>query len=631
MTRVVIIRAACRRISSWFAFAAVAAALALVAPDAARAADPQAYRVELASTGLDALDETLDATSELKSLQDSAPVSPFGLIVRARADADRLKTVLESFGYYESAVAITIDGRHLNDPELGEHLSALPNGSRAGVAVKYTLGPLYHLRRIDIDGSLPDSARGALGLSPGAPAVAAVVLAGGARLLTALQEQGYAFAKVDPPVAYEDQTQPLLDLKFHVAAGPRVKIGAIRIVGLKRVRESLVSSRLLLHPGDPYSPSAIERARRDLLDLRVFDAVSVQTGTAADSRGGVPVTFDVHERLRHAASISAAYSSDLGGSGGVAWTNRNLFGRAERLSIAAAVTNMGGSAATGLGYDTSAKLLKPDFGHRDQSLQFAVTAVKQSLQAYQQTAVTTGTSLVRKLSNVWSASIGVTTANETIVQEGATHSYTLVATPIGVAYDSTNLNSPLDDPIHGMRDSVTVTPTHSIGATSATFLITQVKLAAYFDLHSFAPVPAGRSVIALRALAGLARGAGEFSLPPDQRFYGGGSGTIRGFRYQSVGPLFPDGNPIGGTAITAGSVEFRQRFGKRFGAVVFVDGGQVSASLNPLPSVLCFGAGAGMRYYTPIGPVRFDVAVPTRRCTAHDDSFEIYVGLGQAF
>jgi translocation and assembly module TamA len=63
---------------------------------------------------------------------------------------------------------------------------------------------------------------------------------------------------------------------------------------------------------------------------------------------------------------------------------------------------------------------------------------------------------------------------------------------------------------------------------------------------------------------------------------------------------------------------------------VFVDGGQVSANLNPLAGTLRFGTGAGVRYYTPIGPIRLDVAVPVER-RANDDAFEIYIGLGQAF
>ncbi len=68
-----------------------------------------------------------------------------------------------------------------------------------------------------------------------------------------------------------------------------------------------------------------------------------------------------------------------------------------------------------------------------------------------------------------------------------------------------------------------------------------MKVSGYFDFNHLFPVDPGRSVLAARALAGVAQGASEFSLPPDQRFYGGGSGTIRGYRYQSVGPQFADG------------------------------------------------------------------------------------------
>jgi translocation and assembly module TamA len=95
-------------------------------------------------------------------------------------------------------------------------------------------------------------------------------------------------------------------------------------------------------------------------------------------------------------------------------------------------------------------------------------------------------------------------------------------------------------------------------------------------------------------------------------------------------------------------LELRQRFGTNFGAAVFVDAGEVTANLGAVPGAvsdgLRVGFGAGMRYYTPIGPIRFDVAVPTQRrrgaCVAStispppacgDDALEIYIGLGQAF
>jgi translocation and assembly module TamA len=631
---------------------------------AAHAADPQPYRVELESTGDGDLDSALRAASELLSLRGDAPVSPFGLIARARGEVDRLKTVTESYGYYQSAVTIKIEGKGLSSPGLAEALMALPKGQEAGVDVSFVLGPLYHLRKVTLDGTLPESAAGSFTLAPGAPAVASEVLAAGARVLTTLQQQGYAFAKVDPPVAYEDQTLPVLDVTFHVEAGARVKIGEIRFDGLKRVHEKRVRRRLTLRSGQLYNPSAIEAARRDLSTLGPFSAISVQLGTA-DADGDVPVTFFVRERPRHAVTVNTAYSTDLGGSGGITWTDRNVFGNAEQLKITASLINLGGTSTTGIGYDTSAKFTVPDLGHRDQSVQVSVGAIKQSLLAYDQKAITTGVTVNRKLSSVWSASAGVAASNELIDQEGINYNYTLLALPLGISYDSTNLASPLDDPTHGMRDSLSVAPTLAFGRPNATFIISQIKVAAYFDLHDLGVGDPGRTVLAARALAGQASGAGEFSLPPDQRFYGGGSGTVRGFRYQGVGPQFcvknyvpapgqscpTDGNPIGGTAIIAGTLEWRQRFGQNLGGAVFVDAGQVSASLKPLPSDFRVGAGVGVRYYTPIGPIRFDVAVPTRRKpgryysvvnpaapntlqTQHepgDDAFEIYIGLGQAF
>lgn len=628
------------------------------------AADTQSYVVDLGTAGSDEMADTLAATSDLQNLRDSAPVSPFGLIARARSDRDRLKTVLESYGYYQSRVLISIDGTELDNVLLGENLSKLPAGAKARVVIRFELGPLYHVRRVQLDGTLPASARESFALAAGDPAVAARVLNAGTRLLNALHEQGYAFARVDAPVAHEDATDPVLDINYHVETGPAVKIGEIHFAGMKRVREAALRKRLLLHTGQEYSSSAVERARKDLLGLGVLSGINARLGTAVDATGGVPITFDVKERARHALSFTGAYSSDLGGSVGSTWTDRDLAGGAQQLSITGTVIGLGGSAITALGYNTSIKYLIPDFGARDQSLQFAVGAIKQSLQAYDQKAVTAGVTLSRKLSSIWSASVGVAAAKEQITQQALTSAagqanglalvapyttdYTLLTVPVTLSYDSTDLASPLDDPLHGMRNSISITPTRSIGANASTFVITQIKYSGYVDLGSLLRGTPGRSVLALRGLAGLAEGATELSLPPDQRFYGGGSNTIRGYEYQSVGPIFNcppnlpatvscSQNPTGGTAIVAGTVEFRQRFGKSWGSAIFVDGGQVSDSLRLEPNISRIGVGAGVRYYTPIGPIRVDFAVPIHTGnvppsqTYDEPRFQIYIGLGQSF
>ena len=613
---------------SWRCVSLVLAAAALYMPWA-QAADPQKYHVRLLATGDGRRDSTLKATSQLESLAAS-PVGPVGLIYRARADVSRLQTVLESFGYYQSSVAISFNGVRLEDPGLPDVLSSLPAGSDAECKISFALGPLYHLGRIDLDGVPSEGVAAPLDLSPGEPAIAANVLAATARLQAALQNRGFAFAKVEAPVAYEVPERHVLDLRIHAVAGPKVQLGEIRIVGLRRVHESLLRQRLRLHEGDTYSNTAIEQARTDLLALAVFVTVSVHVGTAVDGRGRVPITFYVQERPRHAASLRADYSSDLGGSGGLTWSNRNVFGNAERLDLSASAINIGGNATGAVGYDISTRYVIPDVLRRDQSLQLSLGALKQSLQAYDQREQTAALTVRRKLSSVWSASAGVSAAYNSVVQEGDRHDYTLLALPLGLSYDSTDLAAPLDDPLHGLRANLTVAPTVSLGHPNSTFVVIQVLVVSYLDLHTLLKTDPGRSVLVLRTLGGLAAGAGQFDLPPDQRFYAGGSGTIRGYRYQSVGPRFPDGTPTGGTALSAVSLEFRQRFGQRIGAAVFADAGLVSQSVNPFAGDGRLGLGAGLRYYTPLGPLRVDVAIPTKR-RPDDDRFEIYVGLGQSF
>jgi translocation and assembly module TamA len=256
--------------------------------------------------------------------------------------------------------------------------------------------------------------------------------------------------------------------------------------------------------------------------------------------------------------------------------------------------------------------------------------LKQDLEAYDQQAVTAAAWLRRKLSPQWEIGLGLSGEVERIEQEGVTRDYVLLGLPLTAKYDGTGLTNPLDDPTHGFRATFSATPTLSFGSQTDTFLVLQANGSAYIDLGRYWSAVPGRSVLAFRGLIGSILGGAQFSLPPDQRFYAGGSATVRGFKYQSIGPLFPDDNPEGGTAVDAATIEFRQRLFGDFGGAVFIDAGQVSAQETPFIGTLRVGAGLGVRYYTPIGAVRLDVAVPVNRPPG-GDRFELYIGLGQAF
>ena len=595
-----------------------------------QAADPVGYTVMLKPTGDAALDSALNGTSQLEALRKNAPAGPFALVARARSDVSRLQTATDSFGYYQAKITVTINGSGLDDPGLPDALGALPSGSQAKVDISIDKGPLFHLRHVVLDGTVPPEAAAQFKLAPGDPAAAAPVQQAGVTLLNALQEEGYALAKVDPPVATEIPGAHALDVRFHVETGPRVDLGPITITGLQRVHESYVRRRLLLHEGQLFQPSKIEAARQDLASVGVFSGIKISAAKKLDPLGEIPLRVDVSERKRHAVTFNIAYSTDLGASGGVTWSDRNLLGNAEQLNLTADITGLGGSADSGLGYLAKAQFLKPDFYHRDQTFEFDIEGLKQDLDSYNQTAIIVGPVLTRKLSKEWTVSVGLTGTEERILQEGVNRDYTLVAVPVTGHFDNTRVATPLDDPLHGIRALLIATPTESLSGKSATFVILQAQASTYFDLTHLGLAKPGRTVLAFHGVLGTAQGASDFELPPDQRFYAGGSGTVRGFKYQSVGPLFADNNPVGGTAIDAGTIELRQRVWGNIGAAVFIDAGQVSTSSSPFSGTLEEGAGVGVRYYTPIGPLRVDFAVPISK-ESGGDSFELYLGLGQAF
>lgn len=607
----------------WRVALLICTALAPAATADGLAANPQPYTVKLAPTGNAALDAALKDSSSLISLRKTGPAGPFALVTRAQQDAGRFTTALQSFGYYDGKPEIDIAGHNLDDPTLPDFLDRVPAGHSVAVDVHFALGPLFHLRHVAIQGEVPSDVRAKLPpVVPGAPAVASEVLAAQQRLLDQLRNDGHALAKVDTPIAIEIPAQHALDVTYQVDAGPRVDLGPVTVQGLKGVNAGFIQRRLTLHQGEQFSPAAIEAARQDLISTGVFSTVRVNTPDRLDPEGQLPLTFVVVEQPRHVVGLNAAYSTDLGFSAGATWSDRNLFGNAEQLNLHAKATQLGGTATTGAGYDIGAQFIKPDFLARDQALQVDLGGLKEDLEAYSRTAVLGDVLLKRKLSKYWSGSIGISAIRESVLQEGVTRDYTLLGLPITLKYDDTNS---LLEPTRGIRGAVSVTPTESLSTPNATFVVMQASGSTYFSLDS-----KGHSVLALRGLVGSVQGASTFQLPPDQRFYAGGSATLRGYKYQSVSPLFPDNNPIGGTAIDAGTIEFRQRVWHNIGAVAFVDAAQVSDTAAPFTGTPRVGVGVGARYYLPIGPIRLDVAFPLNR-EPGGDSFELYIGLGEAF
>jgi translocation and assembly module TamA len=126
-------------------------------------------------------------------------------------------------------------------------------------------------------------------------------------------------------------------------------------------------------------------------------------------------------------------------------------------------------------------------------------------------------------------------------------------------------------------------------------------------------------------------------VPRDKLFFAGGNNSVRGYEYQMLGEVNDKKKPKGGESLFEVGIEPRLRISDDIGVVAFFEGGNVYSSNTPKPlKKLLFGYGVGGRYYTPLGPIRLDVAFPTKlRKTKSgkriDSRFILYISVGQAF
>jgi outer membrane protein insertion porin family len=140
----------------------------------------------------------------------------------------------------------------------------------------------------------------------------------------------------------------------------------------------------------------------------------------------------------------------------------------------------------------------------------------------------------------------------------------------------------------------------------------------------------GNMVLAFRAMAGgiNSTDSSQF-IPVEDRFYSGGSNSVRGWNRSELGPKRESGTPLGGKSIVESSVEIRYPLFWRLSGVTFLDAGNVwEQSYQYQLGKLAYAAGAGLRMETPIGPIRLDLGFPIWN---EKKSPQLFISVGQAF
>jgi translocation and assembly module TamA len=344
--------------------------------------------------------------------------------------------------------------------------------------------------------------------------------------------------------------------------------------------------------------------------------VVVDLGSEPDADGRLPVTVDLNERRHRSIGVGASSRTDEGLGGNLSWEHRNLFGRGERLTI-----ELDGSF---LGTNLSASFRKPDFWRRDQALIADSSLGYQNTDAYESLSAGVSGGLERLLAPGMTISAELAFRLSQVQERGKDkEEFGLLSLPVNFNWDRSN---DLLNPTRGGRLALYNEPFTDVIGNALNFNKSQVSYTHYLQVLDQPGV-----VLAGRTSVGTLFGAERDEVPADLRFYAGGGGSVRGFGYQLAGALDDDNNPIGGRSLLELSGEVRVRLTETIGVVAFVDAGSdFSSSVPNFNEPLRVGVGPGLRYFSPIGPVRLDVGFPINKRDS-DDAFQLYVSLGQAF
>ena len=582
-------------------------------------ADPLSYTVSFEAVNVS--DEEAAALRNATNLvaDTDLPVSgSLGLLTKAGADRDGLVGKLYELARYGGIVDIRIAGRPIDQIAPTEDFGEGP----VKVSIRIDGGQVFHFGKVAVRGEAAGMISGVSGMVSGAPAYSTAILEEQNRLVFELKAAGHPFAEIGDSIIEADHRNARLDVTLVVHAGPRADLGTASVSGAESVDAEFIREQAAINAGQPYSPEVLAAAQKRLRELEVFETVEVREGEALDENGQVPVEISVTERKHRYFGVGATYSNAEGAGVEGYWGHRNLFGRAEKLRIEGGVSRIGeADDLGGLNYSTAILFEKPAIYGPKNTFTANVRAVSENTDAFERRSARGGFGIRHEIDKRQTLSAALDLDWSRITESGQETNHLIFSTPLEYAYDGSDDRL---DPREGFRFSALLEPATDL-AGSATFVKGRVTASAYFT-----PPDSDFVTLAARGSVGSIIGADLMSIPADRRFYAGGGGSIRGFAYQSVGPRNAAGDLTGGRSVVEGALEARLKVTETLGVVPFLDFGNVSRSSSPDFGNMRFGAGVGIRYVTPFGPLRLDVGVPLDRRKG-EDRWAIYAGIGQAF
>jgi len=547
---------------------------------------------------------------------DEAPANRFEARRRARSAMEAAQALLRSEGYYQPTLQDDVEGEE-----------------KPVAVVTVMPGRRFELSETKVNwvAPVPDpaaqsAATADIGLKPGDPGRAADILDAEGRIVANLTREGYADAKAEPRRVVVDHATFTVQPNFNIASGELVRLDGVLVRTRGPTNPDWVANLAPWKAGDRYDPEDVAELERRLLDTGVYDGVNVSLASLdqVTPEGLRPVVVGLSDRPRSLLEAGATYSTAEGVGVDVFQTRYNRFGRAATLKY-------GGRYAS-IDSRLGAEASFPHWGKAGRTLKLSGYLINEQTDAYDRSAVSVNADLSQRIgkTSFFTYGLGVDAGQYTenrfdpITQAPITFDRDLaIVTGRAIAFMDRS-NDPLD-PTRGYRLYVSAQPTAVTGEDTVLFLKTEAQATAYLPLQDGA-----KTVLAGRARIGSIVGGEELTVPSDRLFYSGGGGSVRGYSYQSINPRLPDNTPRGGLSLFETSIEVRHDIGQKFQAVGFVDAGAIGFQETPNLTNMRYGAGVGVRYKLPFGPVRADIAVPLNKREG-DAAFQLYISIGQAF
>jgi len=415
------------------------------------------------------------------------------------------------------------------------------------------------------------------------------------RVTDVYADNGYAYANVTPLTA-RVKGEAVIDLNLEVEKGPRVFVERIEITGNTTTRDKVIRREIPLLEGDLSRAQGIKEAKRRIRNLGYFDEVSVTNKPGSDESKTI-LGVEVTERPTGTFSIGLGYSSvdSVMAQGSI--SQDNLFGYGLRLSLSGAFGAKSNTYSLGLSdphfLDTDWTLGGTIYNDHREYNDYDENRIGGSIRAGHPIARKSKLYLIYRYEEQDITNISSNAAYDIKEEEGIS---TLSSITTEIIRNSTDF---YEDPSRGGISKVSVEYA-GLGGTEDF-----VKTIA--EHRHFFPLPFWSSVFSVHGETGYVTSTTSDDLSITEKFFLGGIRTIRGFNYREVGPR-KDGDYVGGDKMAYFNFEYLFPIYKKLGlkGVLFYDVGNVWAEDENYLSSMRSSVGAGIRWRSPMGPLRFE-------------------------